>query len=98
MTANVEIITADKKGVLTVPNKALRFYVTDDEGKTQRYKDKGVWIMQNGKPTRLAVTIGISDDERTEIKSGSLKVGDKVIVEQTTDQDKIKAMRMRMPR
>ena len=98
MTANVEIITADKKGVLTVPNKALRFYVTDEDGKTQRYKDKGVWIMQNGKPERITVTIGISDDENTEIKSGNLKAGDKVIIEQTTDQDKIKAMRMRMPR
>ena len=25
MTANVEIITAEKKGILLVPNKALRF-------------------------------------------------------------------------
>ena len=98
MTANVEIITADKKGVLTVPNKALRFYVTDEEGKTQRYKDKGVWILKNGKPERVSVTIGISDDEHTEITSGNLKVGDKIIIEQTNDEEKIKAMRMRMPR
>ena len=98
MTANVEIITADKKGVLTVPNKALRFYVTDEEGKTQRYKDKGVWVMRNGQPERVSVTIGISDDENTEIKAGQLKVGDKVIIEQTTDEEKIRAMRMRMPR
>lgn len=98
MTANVEIITADKKDILIVPNKALRFYVTDEDGKTQRYKDKGVWIMKNGKPERIPVTIGISDDENTEIKSGALKVGDKVILEQTNDEEKIRAMRMRMPR
>ena len=98
MTANVEIITADKKGILTVPNKALRFYVTDEDGKTQRYKDKGVWVMKNGKPERMTVTIGISDDENTEIKSGSLKAGDNVIIDQTTNEEKIKAMRMRMPR
>lgn len=98
MTANVEIITADKKGILTVPNKALRFYVTDEDGKTQRYKDKGVWVMKNGKPERITVTIGISDDENTEIKSGSLKAGDNVIIDQTTNEEKIKAMRMRMPR
>ena len=27
MTANVEIITAEEKGVLAVPNQALRFYM-----------------------------------------------------------------------
>lgn len=98
MTANVEIITADKKGVLTVPNKALRFYVTDEDGKTQRYKDKGVWVIKNGKPERIAVTIGISDDENTEIKSGAIKAGDKVILENAESDNKERTMRMRMPR
>lgn len=98
MTANVEIITADKKNVLTVPNKALRFYITDSEGKTQRYKDKGVWILKNGKPQRLTVTTGISDDENTEITGGDLKIGDNVIVEQADTEEKARTMRMRMPR
>jgi len=98
MTANVEIIAADKKGVLTVPNKALRFYITDDAGKTQRYKDKGVWILKNGKPERIVVTVGISDDENTEILSGNLKSGDKVITEQSDSVEKTQAIRMRMPR
>ena len=99
MTANVEIITADKKGVLAVPSKALRFYITDDDGKTQRYKDKGVWVMKNGKPERVAIVAGISDDEHTEIISGNIRSGDKVIIEQTeADSDKARAMRMRMPR
>lgn len=98
MTANVEIITADKKGILTVPNKALRFYITDEDGKTQRYKDKGVWILKNGKPERITVKVGISDDENTEILSGNIKVGDKVIIEQGNQEEKIRAMKMRMPR
>ncbi|MBR1605551.1 MAG: efflux RND transporter periplasmic adaptor subunit [Alphaproteobacteria bacterium] len=98
MTANVEIITADKKGVLTVPNKALRFYVTDEDGKIQRYKDKGVWVLKNGKPERIAVSVGISDDENTEIKGETLKDGDNVIVEQGNMEEKVRAMRMRMPR
>lgn len=98
MTANVEIIAADKKGVLTVPNKALRFYITDDAGKTQRYKDKGVWVLKNGKPERIVVTTGISDDENTEILSGNLKSGDKVIIEQSDSAEKTQAIRMRMPR
>ena len=99
MTANVEIITADKKGVLAVPSKALRFYITDEEGKTQRYKDKGVWIMKNGKPQRVSITVGISDDEYTEILNGDLHSGDNVILEQAeANSDKAKALRMRMPR
>lgn len=98
MTANVEIITADKKGVLAVPNKALRFYVTDENGKTQRYKDKGVWVIKNGQPERISVKVGISDDENTEILAGSLKAGDKVILERGEVSTKERAMRMRMPR
>lgn len=99
MTANVEIITADKTGILIVPNKALRFYMTDESGKTQRYKDKGVWVMKNGTPERIPVVAGISDDENTEIKNGNLKVGDKVILERSDSSDpKDRAIRMRMPR
>ena len=98
MTANVEIITADKKGILTVPNKALRFYITDGDGKTKRYKDKGVWLLKNGVPERIAVKIGIADDENTEILSGNLKAGDNVITEQGNQDEKIRAMKMRMPR
>ncbi len=98
MTANVEIITADKQNVLTVPNKALRFYMTDNDGKTKRYKDKGVWVLKNGHPKRIAVSIGIADDENTEITSGALKSGDEVIIEQADGNEKAKTMRMRMPR
>lgn len=41
MTANVEIITAEKDDALLAPNKALRFYMEDENGQTQRYRDKG---------------------------------------------------------
>lgn len=46
MTANVEIITAEKKDILLAPNKALRFYITDENGETKRYKDKGIWVLE----------------------------------------------------
>ena len=52
MTANVEIITAEEKGVLLVPNKALRFFIEDEDGTTKRYKDKGLWILKSGVPVR----------------------------------------------
>ncbi len=98
MTANVEVITAKNENALLVPNKAMRFYITDDTGETKRYKDKGVWVMKNGKPERVVVKAGVSDDDNTEISGGALKEGDEVIVESKNAEAQARAMRMRMPR
>ena len=99
MTANVEIITAEEKNVLLAPNQALRFYL--DDGTAKRYQDRGLWILNNGKPERISVTLGVSDDNNTQIISAGeeLKVGDKVIVSKTSGNHKTAPrMRMRMPR
>lgn len=98
MTANVEIITAQKDGVLLVPNKALRFYVTDENGESKRYKDKGVWVLKNGQPERLVISTGVADDDFTEISGANVKAGDEVIIEQKGEGEKARQMRMRMPR
>lgn len=97
MTANVEIITADEKNVLLAPNQALRFYMDDSEN-AKRYQDRGVWVMQKGKPQRIAVKMGISDDNYTQIISDKLQAGDKVIVSKSSAKDVKKNMRLRMPR
>ena len=97
MTANVEIITAEEKDVLLAPNQALRFYM-DDNGTAQRYQDRGVWIIRDGKPTRISVKIGVSDDNNTQIFSDELSAGDNVIVSKIGHDDKGMKMRMRMPR
>lgn len=100
MTANVEIITAQKEDALLAPNKALRFYMDDGTGSAvARYKDKGIWILKNKVPERIGIKTGIVDEDYTEILSESLKAGDEVIVEKAgADDAKIQAMRMRMPR
>lgn len=98
MTANVEIITAQKDKVLLVPNQALRFYVTDENGETKRYKDRGIWILRSGKPNRVAITTGISDDDNTEITSGELAENDEVILSRKNNKEQQAALRMRMPR
>lgn len=98
MTANVDIITAQKQNVLLVPNKALRFYTTDEEGEVKRYKDKGVWILKDKKPVRINVTTGVSDDDKTEISSREIKAGDEVILEDKNAELAKEQMRMRMPR
>ena len=97
MTANVEIITAEEKGVMLVPNQALRFYI-DDSDNAKRYKDRGVWIMKNGKPERVTVKIGVSDDDNTQILESSLKIGDAVIIGKELSAADTQKMRLRMPR
>lgn len=98
MTANVEIVTAEKKDALLIPNKALRFYVTDENGKVKRYNDKGIWTMNKGKLERVSIKTGVSDDEMTEIISDKIKVGDKIVIEDKNAEIKKSQMRMRMPR
>ncbi len=98
MTANVEIITSEKENVLLVPNKALRFYVTDENGETKRYANKGIWLLEKGKPVRVSVATGVSDDSYTEVAADKLGEGAKVILEDKANSKKAAQMRMRMPR
>ncbi len=97
MTANVEIITAEEKDVMLVPNQALRFYI-DDSDNAKRYKDRGVWIMKNGKPERVVVKIGVSDEDNTQILEGDIKLGDEVIIGKELSAADTQKMRLRMPR
>ena len=98
MTANVSIITSEKDNVLLAPNKALRFYVSDENGETKRYQDKGIWVMSKGKPERLSIKTGVSDDDYTEISGNGLHEGTEIIVEDKTVSRRNSEMRMRMPR
>ena len=87
MTANVSIILADKKGVLRIPNAAMRYRPAErgtERGKEASIqKGPGVWVLENKKPKRISVVLGISDGNYTEIASGDLKEGDEVIIEET---------------
>lgn len=98
MTANVEIITAEKENVLLVPNKALRFYMEDEDGKTPRYKDKGIWVLENGVPKRITIKTGVSDDEQTEVIAEQLEENMPIVIEKKSNGNSSRAMRMRMPR
>ncbi len=75
MTANVSIITDKKENVLTVPNQALKFTV---EGNKQKYEKKGIWIDKKGKPVRIDIETGVSNESYTQIISDKIKAGDKV--------------------
>lgn len=80
MTANVSIITSKREDVLCAPSVALK-YSPDTTGK--KYKQQGLWILENNRPVRVEVKEGSSDDSNVEIISKNLKAGDEVIIGST---------------
>jgi HlyD family secretion protein len=90
MTAYVNIIVAQRKNVLVVPNAALRFKPQDAVAKGEKRKGKDdkregatgtVYVLENNQLRPVAVAIGITDNRSTEVLSGELKAGDQVVVE-----------------
>ncbi len=83
MTANVKIITSEKKDVLLVPNSALRVKI-DQAAKEKKSKGtpgmKKVWVLKDKKPQEVKVKLGVTDFNNTEVISG-LSEGDDVIVD-----------------
>ncbi len=77
MTANVSIITKKSKDVMCAPSIALKY---SPESNGQKYKQQGIWILEKGKPTRIDIKQGVSDDSNVEIISQKLKIGDEVII------------------
>ena len=78
MTATITITTADKKGVLLVPNEALRFSPSFNQ---EKYTTTGVWVKEPEQaPKRVDVEIGIISGKNTEIKSGDIAEGQMVIL------------------
>ncbi len=85
LTANVTIFTKEQAGVLSVPNKALRFTPTKETvGKDMKIIDcKGknkVWTLEGKNLTAHSVNIGQSDATHTQIISG-IKQGQSIITE-----------------
>ena len=95
MTATVKIVTEKHATVLRVPDQALRYTpggVTGSVGTSGASADRSqpvgdsngvnasVWVLRNGRPVRVPVTIGLDDDANAEIVRGDLRPGDQVIV------------------
>lgn len=80
MTANVSIITGEKKNVIRVPNAALRITLSRFGENQDKPEGPGVWIIEKGKPKFVGVKLGISDGVYTEVLSG-IEEGQEVIVE-----------------
>lgn len=93
MTANVSIITQKSEDVLCVPNIALKF---SPEPNGPKYKQQGIWIIENGKQRRVEIETGVSDDDVTEVITDENIENAKVIVKAVGT--KHKKSNPRMPR
>jgi HlyD family secretion protein len=88
MTANVNIMIAKSGDALLVPNGALRFTppgkesaaVSDAVG-TNGNSSGRVWVLENARPAARDLRLGRSDGRNTEVLSGNLKSGDRVITD-----------------
>jgi len=86
VTATVRIITAKRDAVLRVPDQALRYVPggLSAAGRGAGAPSPQVWLLRNGNPVRVPVSVGLDDDTFTELTGGEIKVGDKVIVSERT--------------
>ncbi len=73
MTANVNIVVDQRDNVLLVPNRAVRV----------QGRNRVVDVLVDGKPETRPVTVGLSNDQMTEIANG-LQEGDQVVIKTTT--------------
>lgn len=94
MTANVSIVLAEKKGVVAIPNGALRFKPTGGAAGEGRKPGGGprqagverkrtIYQLSGGEPKPLEVVLGISDGIFTEAISG-VNEGDQIVTGMVT--------------
>ena len=86
MTATAEIVTAEKKNVLLVPNGATRFTPADvklgeNAVTTEGHVTKPVWILKDGEPQSVALDLGLTNGQQTEVLSGDVTEGMSVLTD-----------------
>jgi len=97
MTATATIVAEKHEKVLAVPSAALRFNPPSDESKKRGGlfggsskeatrgsdvpKEPHVWLLEDGKPKVVKVTVGSADGSHTEVTSAELRDGASVLVD-----------------
>jgi HlyD family secretion protein len=81
MTAAAHIITQSHEDVLRVPGPALRYMPAAVPGRAREHESPSeIWVLRDGKPLAIPVSIGLNDESYAEITRGDLKPNDQVIV------------------
>lgn len=80
MTATADIVTAERKNVLKVPNGALRFTPPDETAPAPGKSEKGetlktVWTLEGKTPKALSLVPGLTDGQHTEVLGGDVSEG-----------------------
>lgn len=70
MTAAVNVVVNALKSVMLVPNRAVR--LVDGQ--------RVVYVLRNGQPVEVKITLGASSDTVSEVIAGDLKEGDLIIL------------------
>ena len=90
LTANVNILVSDAANALLVPNGALRFTPPQSEASIAPLVEPGngqlagrVWVLEDNRPAARDLMIGRTDGRNTEVLSGDLREGDRVITDVT---------------
>jgi HlyD family secretion protein len=86
MTADARIIVEERRNVLLVPETALRFEPSVGRGSPPTTGEgtatgRRVWVLRDGRPVAVPVTVGLEDGTNAEITGGALAEGDPVIVD-----------------
>ena len=79
MTAETNIIIADKKNILRVPTAALRFVPSNIDSISK--DGYFVWSNSNNKLEQIKINVGISNQDYTELLDSSLDEGTEIIVD-----------------
>ncbi len=75
MTAAVNIVVQQLDNALLVPNRAVRLLGNQ----------RVVYILKNGAPTPVDITLGASSETNSQVVSGDLQVGDPVVLNPPID-------------
>ncbi|HTO79510.1 MAG TPA: plasma-membrane proton-efflux P-type ATPase [Methylocystis sp.] len=76
-----EIVAAQRKDVLRIPDEALDFVPQNIAPPPMLPTGEGrVWVLHDGKPSAKVLKLGLDDGHYTEILEGELKPGDRVIL------------------
>jgi HlyD family secretion protein len=78
MTAATRLVIEERGNVIRVPNQALR-YLPSGAARPRGRDQARVWLLRDGLPLAVAVVVGLEGDDFSEIASGELKEGDRVI-------------------
>jgi HlyD family secretion protein len=87
MTAVARVTVSQTDATLKVPNQALRVTLSDT-GRSERVaktfdnpQRKLIWVLNDdGSPTAVSIMLGASDESSTQVFSGDLREGQKVII------------------